>query len=74
MIKLPKSKKERLAGREQGQNSKHEVNLFLCSVCGSDHCDLVLYAQALSRRSGLAMRCRTCNASTRLFDDALDFI
>lgn len=73
MVKLPKSRNKRPALQRQEQHSKHEVNSFHCSICGSNHYDLILYAQALSRRSGLAARCRTCTASTRLFDDESDF-
>lgn len=74
MFKIPKPTNEHPAVQRQEQHSKHEVNSFLCSICGSNHYDLILYAQALSRRSGLAARCRTCTASTALFDNESDFI
>ena len=65
---------ERVSQHQREHHSTHTSNPFLCSVCESDHYDLVLYAHALSRRSGLAVRCRTCHASTTLFEDALDTV
>ena len=74
MFKLPKVTNERPAVQRQKQHSKHEVQSFLCSICGSNHYTLILYAHARSGRSGLAVRCRTCTASIALFDDENDFI
>lgn len=74
MFTLPQSRNERPAVQRQEQHSKHEVYLFLCSICGSTHYDLILYAQARSRRSGLVARCKTCTASTALFDSESGFI
>ena len=74
MLKLPKVTNERPAVQRQVQYAKHAVHSFLCSICGSNHYDLVLYAHALNGRSELAARCRTCTASIALFDDENDFI
>lgn len=74
MFKLPKSTNERPAVGGQEQNSKHEINAFLCSICGNNYYDLILYAHALSRRSGLRARCRTCKVSIALLNDEIKFI
>lgn len=71
---LPKLTTERVSQHEREHHSTHTSNPFLCSVCESDQYDLVLYAHALSRRSGLAVRCRTCHASTTLFEEALETV
>lgn len=74
MFKLPKSTNEGSAAQRQEQDSKHEVTSFPCSICGGRYYDLILYAQALSRRSSLRARCRTCQTSIALLDDVIDFI
>ncbi len=74
MFKLPRSTKEHPAVQRQRQYAKHKVHSFLCSICGSNRYDLILYAHARSGRSGLTARCRICTARIALFDDENDFI